>query len=85
MTAPNAITRREQWLDLAVYTEERDGWTASYRSDVDRRLSKQQGGGERVRLADGSVVTAVRGPERLDPWCDADGEALDVAAVELAP
>lgn len=75
----------EMWLTLAVYAEERDGWTASYRSDVERRLSKQQGDDERVRLTDGSVVVATRGDGLLDPWCDADGEPLDVVAVELLP
>ena len=73
------------WLNLETYAEERDHWTPSYRASIDARWPLD-GDEQRVRLADGSEVTAT--VDRCDhrySWLDADGQELDVVAVELAP
>jgi len=72
------------WLNLETHADERDHWTPSYRASIDARWPLD-GDEQRVRLADGSEVTATVERHRGYRWLDNDGRELDVVAVELAP
>jgi len=70
------------WINLETHADERDHWTPSYRASIDARWPLD-GDEQRVRLADGSEVTATVEHHRGYRWLDADGQELDVMAVEL--
>ena len=72
------------WINLETHADERDHWTPSYRASIDARWPLD-GDEQRVRLVDGSEVTATVKKRWGYSWLDADGQELDVVAVELAP
>ena len=73
-----AGSERGQWLCLETYAEERDGWTPSYRADIDRRLQVSDGEEQRVRRSNGEelVATWEEWPG-WKGWLDANGQPLD--------
>lgn len=72
------------WLNLATHAEERDHYTPSYRARIDAAWPLD-GDEQRVRLADGSELTATVERRWGYRWLDEDGAELEVVAVEIRP